>query len=177
MGCRPRSTCPPGASHACLPIGDRSVHFDPAVSGPAPGGTASADRRRWRRLASGRQALLVLAYLRCEDIYAQLAAGFGVGIATVYRYIRETLDVLGTLAPSLQHDGHLRRQGVRDLDGTLLPTEDEVRAGPDIGGGRRSGAGCGGQRPQAVAATTCAGGSRAVNPGDHIGSRGEAGRN
>ena len=38
---------------------------------------------RWRRLAPGRQAPLVLAHLRCGDTYARLAAGFKVGIATV----------------------------------------------------------------------------------------------
>lgn len=46
---------------------------------------------RWRRLSAGRQALLVLAHLRNGDPYARLAAGFGIGIATVYRYIRETV--------------------------------------------------------------------------------------
>ncbi|WP_338675117.1 transposase family protein [Streptomyces sp. SCSIO 30461] len=34
---------------------------------------------RWRRLTTGRQALLALAPLRCGHTYAQLAAGFGVG--------------------------------------------------------------------------------------------------
>ncbi|MFD4175171.1 helix-turn-helix domain-containing protein [Streptomyces anulatus] len=42
---------------------------------------------------AGRQALIALAHLRCGDTYAQLAAGFGVGIATVYRYIRDRLPV------------------------------------------------------------------------------------
>src|SRR5882724_403332 len=42
---------------------------------------------RWRRLSAGCQALLTLAHLRCGDTYAQLAAGFGIGIATVFRYI------------------------------------------------------------------------------------------
>jgi hypothetical protein len=56
---------------------------------------------RWRRLEAGRQALLALAHLRCGDTYAQLAAGFGIGIATVYRYIREAVDVLAALAPDL----------------------------------------------------------------------------
>lgn len=56
--------------------------------------------RRRRRTAS-RQALLALAHLRCGDTYAQLATGFGIGIATVYRYIREAVDVLAALAPTL----------------------------------------------------------------------------
>lgn len=41
-----------------------------------------------------RQTLLALAHLRCGDTYAQLAAGFGIGIATVYRYIREAVEAL-----------------------------------------------------------------------------------
>jgi hypothetical protein len=56
---------------------------------------------RWRRLPVGRQALLALAHLRCGDTYARLAAGFGVGVATVYRYIREVIDVLAAAAPTL----------------------------------------------------------------------------
>lgn len=79
---------------------------------------------RWRRLSSGRQALLVLAHLRCGDTYAQLAAGFGVGIATVYRYVREALDVLGALAPSLpQAMGTGTAKAFVILDGRLLPID------------------------------------------------------
>ncbi len=40
---------------------------------------------RWRRLPTAPQALLALAHLRCGDTYARHAAGFGIGIATVYR--------------------------------------------------------------------------------------------
>jgi len=36
----------------------------------------------WRKLIPGRQALLVLAYLRKGETFAELAAGFGVGTAT-----------------------------------------------------------------------------------------------
>jgi Helix-turn-helix of DDE superfamily endonuclease len=36
----------------------------------------------WRKLSPGRQALLVLAYLRKGETFAGLAAGFGVGTAT-----------------------------------------------------------------------------------------------
>ncbi|MFC7221533.1 transposase family protein, partial [Streptomyces polyrhachis] len=56
---------------------------------------------RWRRLPAGRQALLTLAHLRHGTTYAQLAAGFRVGTSTVYRYIREAVDLLAALAPTL----------------------------------------------------------------------------
>lgn len=54
---------------------------------------------RWRRLTADRQALLALAHLRCGHTYAQLAAGFGIGLATVYRHIVEAVEVLAALAP------------------------------------------------------------------------------
>lgn len=37
----------------------------------------------WWRLPASRQALLAVAHLRCCDTYAQLAVGFGIGVATV----------------------------------------------------------------------------------------------
>ena len=37
---------------------------------------------RWRKLNPGHQALLVLAYLRKGETFAELAAGFGVGTTT-----------------------------------------------------------------------------------------------
>ena len=61
----------------------------------------------WRRLTAGRQALLVLAHLRRGETYRDLAVGFAVGTTTVYRYLREGLDVLAALAPTL--DGTLLR--------------------------------------------------------------------
>ncbi|MER7967407.1 transposase family protein [Streptomyces sp. NPDC096080] len=79
---------------------------------------------RWRRLAPGRHALLTLAHLRCGDTYAQLAAGFGIGIATAYRYIREAIDVLAALAPSLAEAMKtIRTKAFVILDGTLLPID------------------------------------------------------
>ncbi|MFH8670316.1 transposase family protein [Streptomyces anulatus] len=91
-------------------------------------GQLTARRReigtRWRRLPAARQALLALAHLRCGDTYAQLAAGFGIGIATAFRYIREAVDILATLAPSLAEAiKAIRAKAFVILDGTLLPID------------------------------------------------------
>ncbi len=78
---------------------------------------------RWR-LPAARQALPALAHLRCGDTYAQLAAGFGIGIATAFRYIREAVDILATLAPSLAEAiKAIRAKAFVILDGTLLPID------------------------------------------------------
>ncbi|GGS25228.1 hypothetical protein GCM10010284_67680 [Streptomyces rubiginosohelvolus] len=91
-------------------------------------GQLTARRReigtRWRRLPAARQGLLALAHLRCGDTYAQLAAGFGIGIATAFRYIREAVDILATLAPSLAEAMKaIRAKAFVILDGTLLPID------------------------------------------------------
>ena len=81
---------------------------------------------RWRKLNPGQQALLVLAYLRKGETFADLAAGFGVGVTTAWRYVEETVALLTARAPKL-------RTAVRDatkagyayvvLDGTLIPID------------------------------------------------------
>ena len=79
---------------------------------------------RWRRLDPGRQALLVLAHLRNGDTYPRLAAGFGVGVATVYRYIREALDLLAMQAPVLEQVVYRASRLLwLILDGTLIPID------------------------------------------------------
>ncbi|MFD8134501.1 transposase family protein [Streptomyces mirabilis] len=79
---------------------------------------------RWRRLSVRRQALLALAHLRCGDTYSQLAAAFRIGIATVYRYIREAVEVLPALAPSLEQAiTTAAAKAFVILDGTLLPID------------------------------------------------------
>ena len=80
----------------------------------------------WRKLNSGQQALLVLAYLRKGETFAELAAGFAVGTTTAWRYVEETVALLAARAPKL-------RQAVRAaqragyayvvLDGTLIPVD------------------------------------------------------
>src|SRR3954452_21526839 len=84
----------------------------------------SAIGSRWRRLSAGEQALLVLAHLNKGETYTALAAGFGVGTTTVFRYIREGVDVLATVAPTLNQALDLaRRKAFVILDGTLLPID------------------------------------------------------
>ncbi len=79
---------------------------------------------RWRRLPVGRQALLALAHLRCGDTYARHAAGFGIGVATVYRYIREVIDLPAAVAPTLTEAMKtVRAKAFVILDGTLLPID------------------------------------------------------
>lgn len=78
-------------------------------------------RTRWRRLDAGQQALLVLAYLRKGETYADLARGFGIGLATVFRYIHEALDVLAVMASSRDTAIDIARtKAFVILDGTLL---------------------------------------------------------
>ncbi|MGX1249488.1 hypothetical protein RKD48_001999 [Streptomyces ambofaciens] len=79
---------------------------------------------RWRRLTAGRQALLVLAPLRCGHTYAQLAAGFRVSTTTVYRYITEAVSLLAALAPTLADAVKTAStKAFVILDGTLLPID------------------------------------------------------
>jgi hypothetical protein len=48
----------------------------------------------WRKLNPGQQALLVLVHLRKGETFAGLAAGFGVGTATAWRYVQEAVSLL-----------------------------------------------------------------------------------
>jgi DDE superfamily endonuclease/Helix-turn-helix of DDE superfamily endonuclease len=81
-------------------------------------------RCRWRRLDPGRQALLVLAHLRNGDTYARLAAGFGIGTTTAWRYVREAVDLLAALAADLQAAvARAATLAYAILDGTLIPID------------------------------------------------------
>lgn len=87
---------------------------------------------RWRRLPVGRQALLALAHLRCGDIHAQLAAGFGIGIATVYRQYTRAIEVLAALAPTPRN--HRRPRGCQAEmladKASVLPRRRRLRIQP-----------------------------------------------
>jgi transposase-like protein len=76
---------------------------------------------RWRKLSAGRQALLVVAYLRKGETYADLACEFGIGTSTVYRYVREALTLLAAMAPTLEQAIEVAsRKAFVIGDGTLL---------------------------------------------------------
>lgn len=95
-------------------------------------GHRHAINSRWRRLSAGRQALLALVHLRMGHTYSQLAAGFGVGTTTAYRYVTEAVDLLAALAPTLADA--VRTASTKAfvlLDGTLLPIEQGRN--PDLG--------------------------------------------
>ncbi|MFI1432469.1 IS5 family transposase [Streptomyces lydicus] len=93
---------------------------------------------RWRRLNAGRQALLAVAHLRNGQPCAQLAAGFGIGTTTAYRYIAEAVELLAALAPTLAET--VRAASMKAyliLDGTLLPIDRIAADRPFYSGKRR----------------------------------------
>ena len=118
---------------AALPLSSRTLNF-----------TAGVVRRhlkavgsQWRKLNPGQEALLVLAYLRKGETFDELAAGFGIGRTTAWRYVNEVVELLAARAPKL-------RQAVRDaeraghayviLDGTLIPIDRVARDKPFYSG-------------------------------------------
>src|SRR5262249_56133037 len=87
-----------------------------------------------------RQALLVLACRRKGDTFAELAAGFGIGTATAWRYVTETTALLAARAPRLRRAltsatkaGHA--YGV--IDATLIPIDRVPARRPRYSGKHR----------------------------------------
>ena len=81
---------------------------------------------RWRKLNPGQQALLVLAYLRKGETFAGLAAGFGIGRTTAWRYVNETVELLAARAPKLRaalRDANRAGHAYVILDGTLIAVD------------------------------------------------------
>jgi hypothetical protein len=97
---------------------------------------------RWRKLNPGQEALLVLAYLRKGETFAQLAAGFGIGRTTAWKCVNETVELLAARAPKL-------RKAVRDakraghayviVDGTPIPVNRVAADRPFYSGTRATG--------------------------------------
>jgi hypothetical protein len=121
---------------AALPLSSQTLNY-----------TAGVIRRHrwqigscWRKLNPGRQALLVLVYLRKGETFAELAAGFGVGIATAWRYVSETVALLADRSPKLpralaqaKDAGH----AYVVIDGTLIPIDRVAADRPFYSGKHR----------------------------------------
>ena len=128
------SFTPPGAPmlfyRAALPLSSRTLTFVVRDHPPAPQSIGSC----WRKLNPGQQALLVLAYLRKGETFAELAAGFGVGTTTAWRYVNETVALLAARAPKLRKAVRAAKKAGYAyvvLDGTLIPVEPG-RRGPAL---------------------------------------------
>jgi hypothetical protein len=92
-------------------------------------------RSRWRPLDPGRQALLTLAHLRNGDTYTRLAAGFGIGVATAWRYVREAVNLLAAAADDLDTAmQRVRRLAYAIPDGTLVPMDQVANQKPYYSG-------------------------------------------
>jgi DDE superfamily endonuclease/Helix-turn-helix of DDE superfamily endonuclease len=94
----------------------------------------------WRKLNPGRQALLVLAYLRKGETFAELAAGFGVGTATAWRYLRETVTLPAARSPKLRRalaNAKNARHAYLVIDGTLVPIDRVAADRPFYSGKHR----------------------------------------
>ena len=88
---------------ASLPLSRQTLNFAAGIIGRHRAAIGSL----WRKLNPGQRALLILVYLRKGETFASLAAGFGVGTATAWRYVEETVALLAARAPRL-------RKAVRD---------------------------------------------------------------
>jgi len=82
---------------AALPLSRRTLSYVAGVIRRHRAAIGSC----WRKLNPGQQGLLVLAHLRKGETFADLAAGFGVGTATAWRYVTETTRLLAARAPKL----------------------------------------------------------------------------
>ena len=94
----------------------------------------------WRKLNPGQQALLVLVYLRKGETFADLAAGFGVGTATAWRYVTETVGLLAARSPKLHKAlAQAKKAGHAYvvIDGTLIPIDRVAADRPFYSGKHR----------------------------------------
>ena len=118
---------------AALPLSSRTLTFAAGIIRRHRTAIGSP----WRKLDPGRQALLVLAYLRKGETFAELAAGFAVGTTTAWRYVSETADLLAARAPKLRtaiRDARKAGYAYVVLDGTLIPVDRVAADRPSYSG-------------------------------------------
>jgi hypothetical protein len=121
---------------AALPLSAQTLSYTAGVIRRHRSQIGSA----WRKLNPGQQALLVLAYLRNGETFAGLAAGFGIGTATAWRYVTETVGLLAVRAPKLP--AALARANKAGhpyvvIDGTLIPIDRVAADRPFYSGKHR----------------------------------------
>ena len=88
------------------------------------------------------RARCTLVYLRKHDTLQQIAVGFRIGVATAWRYINDTIDLLASFAPSLKEaltSHHLEGREYVLLDGTVAETDRVHTAGHYSGKAHREG--------------------------------------
>jgi hypothetical protein len=102
---------------AALPLSSRSLTFVAGIIRRHRAAIGSP----WRKLNAGRQALLVLVYLRKGETFTEVAGGFEVGTTTAWRYVNETIALLAARAPKL-------RTAVRDAKKAGYAYIDRVAA-------------------------------------------------
>lgn len=81
---------------------------------------------RWRKLPTGRIAIIVLAHLRHDQRLADLAGGNEVAASTIRRWVKETVKLLAARAPRLDRAlAKVRKSGgeVVLLDGSVVRTQ------------------------------------------------------
>jgi hypothetical protein len=94
----------------------------------------------WRKLSPAQQALLVLAYLRKGETFAELAAGFGIGTTTAWRYVTETAGLLAARSPKPRTalaDAKRAGHAYVVIDGTLIPIDRVAADRPFYSGKHR----------------------------------------
>ena len=94
----------------------------------------------WRKLSPAQQALLVLAYLRKGETFAELTAGFGIGTATAWRYVTETVGLLAARSPKLRKAlARAKKSGHAYvvIDGTFIPIDRVAADRPFYSGKHR----------------------------------------
>jgi hypothetical protein len=94
----------------------------------------------WRKLSAGQQAPLALAHLRKGETFAELAAGFGVGTATAWRYAAETVALLAARSPRLRKALRQAKKAGHAyvvIDGTSIPIDRVTADRPFYSGKHR----------------------------------------